>query len=362
MLPAWKCFSLVSVVLMLPAAVLAADPPKNAQNLAITKLADVDVDFAYQGEYLGTTFGSRRGREYAGLQVVALGGGKFDAVHYRGGLPGAGWDRTTKSTLKGELLDGTVSLVSPEFSVTVEPQQALLYDSGGRHIASLQKTQRVSPTMGAAPPRGATVLFDGTPPQNLTGANLTPEGLLMTGSTTKMPVGDFQLHVEFRTPYMPYARGQGRSNSGCYIQQRYEVQILDSFGLEGIENECGSLYRQRRPDVNMCLPPLSWQTYDIYFTAARFDDAGKKIANARITVLHNGEAVQNDYEIVAKTGAGAAEGPDPRPIHFQHHGNPVTFRNMWIVLDGAAEEECGQVECCPQRRGLLRGRLRIFCR
>ncbi len=362
MLPPSKLCPFLSFVLMLPAAVLSADPPPKAQNLAITELSDVDVDFAYQGEYLGTTFGSRRGREYAGLQVVALGDGKFDAVYYRGGLPGAGWDRTTKSMLQGELQDGVVSLLSPEHTITVEPQQALVHDSGGRQMASLQKIQRVSPTMGAAPPRGAMVLFDGTPPVNLTGGNVTPDGLLMTGATTAMPVGDFQLHVEFRTPYMPYARGQGRGNSGCYIQQRYEVQILDSFGLEGIENECGSLYRQHRPDVNMCLPPLAWQTYDIYFTAARFHADGQKIANARITMLHNGEAVQNDYEIIAKTGAGAAEGPDPRPIHFQHHGNPVTFRNMWIVLDGAAEEECCQPDCCPPRRGLLRGRLRLFCR
>ena len=132
---------------------------------------------------------------------------------------------------------------------------------------------------------------------------------------------------------MPYARGQGRGNSGVYIQQRYEVQILDSFGLDGVANECGGVYRQQAPDVNMCLPPLSWQTYDIHFTAARWNSASHKIANARLTVYHNGEPIHLNRELPEKTGAGQKESPDPRPIHFQHHGNPVHFRNVWIVLE-----------------------------
>ncbi|MGH7128550.1 MAG: 3-keto-disaccharide hydrolase, partial [Planctomycetaceae bacterium] len=137
--------------------------------------------------------------------------------------------------------------------------------------------------------------------------------------------------IEFRLPYMPYARGQGRANSGVYLQGRYEVQILDSFGLHGAENECGALYRLRPPDVNMCLPPLAWQTFDIEFHAARFDAAGRKTENARITVLHNGVAIHDNVEILRKTGNGAEEGPDPLPIRLQDHGNPVVFRNIWIL-------------------------------
>jgi hypothetical protein len=139
------------------------------------------------------------------------------------------------------------------------------------------------------------------------------------------------MHLEFRTPYMPRARGQGRGNSGVYIQERYEVQVLDSFGLDGADNECGSLYKQRAPILNMSFPPLSWQTYDVDFTAPHFDATGKKTRNAHITVRHNGVIVQNDVEITSKTGAGAAEGPNPRPIKLQDHGNPVHFRNIWIV-------------------------------
>jgi hypothetical protein len=185
--------------------------------------------------------------------------------------------------------------------------------------------------MGKSPSPGAIVLFDGTSTDAFDGGRMTDDGLLMAGGTTKQPVQDFYLHLEFRTPYMPYARGQGRGNSGVYIQRRYEVQILDSFGLPGEINECGALYRQKSPDVNMALPPLSWQTYDIYFTAARFDTAGNKVIPARIIVLHNGVAVHSNHEIVAKTGVGQQEGPAPLPILLQFHGNPVVFRNIWLA-------------------------------
>jgi hypothetical protein len=179
------------------------------------------------------------------------------------------------------------------------------------------------------------VLFDGRSIANLQNGKISSDGLLQVGASTKMPVGDFRMHLEFRTPYMPYARGQGRGNSGVYIQQRYEVQILDSFGLEGVDNECGGLYKQQRPAVNMCLPPLAWQTYDIYFSEARWGANGKRLSPARITVLHNGEPVHSHYELTGKTGGGKAEGPERFPILFQNHNNPVTFRNIWIVPGGS---------------------------
>jgi hypothetical protein len=210
--------------------------------------------------------------------------------------------------------------------------------------------------LGASADPRAVILFDGSSTDNLEGARVTAEGLLDIGTTTKMPVQDFRLHLEFRLPYMPYATGQGRANSGVYIQRRYEVQILDSFGLDGVFNECGALYRQRPPELNMCLPPLSWQTYDIWFRATRWDEEGNKIENARITVLHNGIAVHDDYEIIAKTGAGRPEGPEAMPIHLQDHGNPVRFRNIWIVLGvGEREQEpvafaAPQTYCVQKRR------------
>src|SRR5262249_7685930 len=169
----------------------------------------------------------------------------------------------------------------------------------------------------------AKVLFSGFDARQFSKGTVTTDHLLLAGADTRQPYGDFVLHLEFRTPYMPLARGQGRGNSGVYIQERYEVQVLDSFWLEGADNECGRLYKQRAPLVNMTLPPLTWQTYDVDFTAPRFDPAGQKLRNARITVRHNGVIVQNNVEITSKTGAGATEGPNPRPIRLQDHGNPV---------------------------------------
>lgn len=338
--------------------------PENAGKYAITDPAQVDADYAYQGEYAGRVCDPQYGWIWTGLQVIARGDGKFEAVQYRGGLPGAGWDRQTKRMLAGQLADDVLVLNAEDgWSVTADGQTATATSSDGRLRGTMTRQQRISPTLDAAPPHNAVILFDGTSAEQFTGTNVTEDGLLDVGGLTKFPVHDFRLHLEFRLPYMPYAQGQGRSNSGVYIQQRYEVQILDSFGLEGEPNECGGLYRQQSPDVNMCLPPLVWQTYDIWFTAARFDDEGNKIANARITLLHNGVAVHYGREIPTKTGAGKPESPEWLPILLQNHGNPVRFRNIWIVLEPEAERVVTYrkpVRCQPLRR--LFQRLRCRCR
>ena len=163
------------------------------------------------------------------------------------------------------------------------------------------------------------------------GGRMSEDGLLMEGCTSKQTFGDFKIHFEFRTPYKPKARGQGRGNSGFYAHGRYEVQVLDSFGLEGHHNECGGIYSTKAPSMNMCFPPLTWQTYDVDFTAAKFKD-GKKIANAIMTVRHNGVLI-HDKTVCdhATTASPMREGPQPGPVFFQNHGNPVRFRNVWVL-------------------------------
>lgn len=192
--------------------------------------AAANPDFALQGEYAN---------DRLGIQVVALGDDEFEVVTFRGGLPGAGWNGKDRQSSEE---DG-------------EAVRELIED------LELEKVHRTSPTIGAEPPRGAVVLFDGTE-QSLKehwqdGARMTDDGLLMEGVTSRDTFRDFSLHIEFRLPFMPYARGQARGNSGIYYQGRYETQMLDSFGLEGKDNETGGIYEIRDPDLNMCLPPLT---------------------------------------------------------------------------------------------------------
>jgi len=225
-----------------------------------------------------------------------------------------------------------VTFAAPDNDIvgTVKDGQ-IVVKAGEKTIATLKKVERKSPTLGAKPPAGAMVLFDGTTAEKFKGGRMTEDGLLMEGADSQQKFQSFTIHLEFRLPFQPYDRGQGRGNSGFYAQGRYEVQLLDSFGLRGEDNECGGIYKVARPEVNMCYPPLSWQTYDVQFTAAEFKE-GKKVKNARVTVRHNGVVIHKDREI-PHTTVGAIvkdEGPEPGPIYLQNHGNPVRFRNIWV--------------------------------
>jgi hypothetical protein len=116
-----------------------------------------------------------------------------------------------------------------------------------------------------------------------------------------------------------------------YLQDRYEVQVLDSFGLSGENNECGGIYTQHKPLVNMCYPPLAWQTYDIEFTPAAFNSEGNKAKNGRVTILHNGVKIHDDVEFPKECPGGQKEAATPGPFQFQNHGDPVVFNNVWVV-------------------------------
>jgi hypothetical protein len=152
---------------------------------------------------------------------------------------------------------------------------------------------------------------------------------------TKEKFGDFRLHAEWYQPdYPPEVTGQARGNSGVYIQERYEIQVLESFGVTppAIDG-AGAIYTKKAPDINAARPPGTWQTYDIVFRAARFDSDGVKVADARVTLWWNGRLVHDDVAIDGKTGAGQPEGPAPGPIRLQDHRDPgenPRFRNVWI--------------------------------
>jgi hypothetical protein len=149
---------------------------------------------------------------------------------------------------------------------------------------------------------------------------------------TKEKFGDFKLHVEFAPNDVgPGPTGQARGNSGVYLQNRYEIQVLDSFGSLSELDDCGAIYEQRAPDRNMTFPPLAWQTFDIEFEAARFDASGAKTDPARVTVRHNGVLVHEEVPLAGPTGRGEPEGPSPGPLVLQDHWNPVVFRNVWLL-------------------------------
>ena len=281
-----------------------------------------DPDFSIQGEYGSSKDGQ-------GVQVVALGNGKFDAYILEGGLPGDGWDKSKKRTKISGSTDGDVVKFSGK-DITAEIKDSQITVKAGDSSYTLKRIERKSPTLGKKAPEGAIVLFDGSNVDGWQNGKLV-NGLLQHGTMSKEKFQSYHLHIEFQTPYRPFARGQGRGNSGIYHQARYETQVLDSFALEGKMNETGGIYSIAAPKLNMCLPPLSWQTYDVDLTSAVFEN-GKKVKNGRITVRLNGVVVQDNIELTKSTTASKLkEGPEPGPIYLQNHGNPVFYRNIWII-------------------------------
>jgi len=251
-----------------------------------------------------------------------------------GGLPGAGWDGSPRAEMDGKA-DGAKVAFAPksgEARATLA-EGVLTVTRPGAEPLALRRLVRHSPTEGAPPPAGAKILFDGKNADAWKDGKVDERGFLRCGTTSKEAFRDYTLHLEFFLPFKPFARGQGRANSGVYHQDRYEVQVLDSFGLKGENNECGGIYTISAPKVNLCFPPLQWQTYDVDFTAARFDAEGKRTAPARITVRHNGVLIQDDVALPrTTTSSGIKTITDtPGPIQLQEHGNPVYYRNIWLV-------------------------------
>ncbi len=287
------------------------------------------TDFAYQGEFTGLI--QSAGMNW-GAQVIALGDGKFRSIGFPGGLPGDGYvvGEETKSCdakLDGDVVRGE----GDEYRLEITPKELRVFEKNGNMIGTLRKVHRESTTAGVKPPKDAVVLFDGTSADAFERGKLVDGKYLAADCETKEKFGDHKLHIEFLSPFKPHARGQERGNSGVYVQGRYEVQVLDSFGLSGENNECGGIYSIAKPKVNMCYPPLSWQTYDIDFTAARYNDKGEKVTPARITIRHNGVLIHENLELKNGTPGKDPEGNSDGVLYLQGHGNPVAYRNIWVV-------------------------------
>lgn len=327
--PFARLFCAALLAITTPLAVMAADDLKT-----YTNPKEAGPDYALQGEYVGKVSVDGAEVKY-GVQVIALGNDKFQAVTYPGGLPGAGYsgglsyDDLLKS--EGTASNGKVEFKGENFIATLGDGKIEVVSDDGDEIGTFEKVERKSPTLDKKAPDGAVVLFDGTSADNFENGKLVQGDLLLADCYSKEKFGDHTLHIEFRTPFKPEGRGQGRGNSGVYIQSRYECQVLDSFGLSGENNECGGIYQVGKPKVNMCFPPLTWQTYDIDFTAAKYDDAGKKTENARVTIKHNGVVIQDDLELPKETPGRHKESPEKDALYLQGHGNPVVFRNIWVV-------------------------------
>jgi hypothetical protein len=332
MLPT-KLLKLICFFLFAFMAIAMLGSTTHAQNKekgpAFTSPPAKDMSYPLMGEFIGAVTSDDGKKQIVGLQIRAIGKDQFDAIAYYGGLPGQPKFSPEPIHLIGKRSGKFVILSGGPWAIFVENNQ-------------LKRVKRKSPTMYSPAPEGAVVLFDGTGTDQFTTAEMTGDGLLMEGADVKPMFQDFNLHAEFRLPYMPLADGQQRGNSGLYLQSRYECQVLDSFALLPKIDGLGALYRFRPPAINMCFPPLVWQTYDVQFTAPRWNADGTKARNATITSWVNGVKVQDGISMPNKTGAGKLEEPLLLPTRFQNHGDPVRFRNIWVVDRGLVTSEFPQ--------------------
>ncbi len=325
-------------------------------------VADEDDDFV-MGNYQGTISGKNWDGKNLRAQVVAQGGGRYRCVllYTQGSAPEQRVEIKGMKAPSGpaEIMEQDKEKAKRLAEINFEGDADFKDNFGGKGkivgqiknevfkgtiqqgkekaTFELKRVFLQPPTLGQQPPEGAVILMDG---KSLDKWDTKPhwqiagDGSAQTvGSNlcTKEEYGDGLYHIEFMCPFMPNETGQARGNSGVYVFGRYEVQVLDSFGDLPADNLCGGIYKSATPKVCASLPPLQWQTYDITFTGPKFDENGKKIKNAFITVLHNGIVIHDNVELKGPTPGGVSDQESPKGVlMFQDHGNAVRFRNVWF--------------------------------
>ncbi|MGC8738271.1 MAG: 3-keto-disaccharide hydrolase [Candidatus Hydrogenedens sp.] len=324
-------------------------------------IADEDDDLV-MGNYQGTISGKNWDGKSLRAQVVAQGGGRYRCVL----LYTQGSDPEQRAEIKGIKAPSGPAGIMEQDKEKAKRMAEINFDGevdfkgnfGGKgkvtgqiknevFIGTIEQGKEKAkfemkrvflqpPTLGQKPPEGAIVLMDG---KSLDMWDLKPHWQLVedgsartvaTSLCTKEEYGDGLYHVEFMCPFMPNETGQARGNSGVYVFGRYEVQVLDSFGDLPADNLCGGIYKSATPKVCASLPPLQWQTYDITFTAPKYDENGKKIKNAFITVYHNGILIHDNVELKGPTPGGVSDQEAPKGVlMLQDHGDAVRYRNIW---------------------------------
>jgi len=297
----------------------------------------------FMGNYRGEWFEGDEKDPWLAAQVIAMAGSR-----YRITLQNLLDVRCPPiHSVEAVALDGVLRFETEDFFGVIRGD---LFEGGrtdGSGSFRLERIRLGSSTAGLEPPANAIVLFDGTHLdawRDAKGWDISPEGTMLVSPggadiRTADRYGSVRLHVEFRLPYRPDEAGQDRGNSGVFLHNAYEVQILDSFGLDGYYNECGAIYKIAAPAVNVCRPPLEWQTFDITYQAPTFRE-GELDRYGHMTVYHNGVLVHHEQSLPWLTSGDGDKRQkrhpqQPAPIRLQEHGDFVEFRNIWLVpLDG----------------------------